>query len=130
VTTRETVGRPDTGSQVEKKVLQCWFVTVCPIEENGRRSPIFKRSPRDSVFSPSHYSCAAASKIWELRATTILTHLWRRHGKSVDDHWWLYQISNLLADRCDTNDLQEATALLYAVVSERGTYDGNADSHD
>jgi len=42
----------------------------------------------------------------------------------------LTQISNWLTDRCDTYDLQEATALLYAVVSERGTYDGNADSHD
>ena len=70
------------------------------------------------------------AKLWALRATTILTHLWRRHGKSVDDHWWLSQISNVLTDRCDTNDLQEATALLYAVVSERGTYDGNEYSHD
>jgi hypothetical protein len=68
------------------KVPQCWFVTVCLIAENGRWSPILRRSPSGSVFSQAMAIVQQQEKSWELRTTTSLTHLWRRHGKSADDH--------------------------------------------
>jgi predicted ATPase len=57
-------------------------------------------------------ACKQSAKSWELRASTSLTRLWQRQGKSKQAHDMLAEIYNWFTEGFDTKDLQEAKALL------------------
>jgi predicted ATPase len=52
------------------------------------------------------------AKSWELRASTSLARLWQGQGKQTEAHQLLSAIYNWFTEGFDTNDLQEAKALL------------------
>jgi predicted ATPase/class 3 adenylate cyclase len=52
------------------------------------------------------------AKSWELRATTSLTRLWRKQGRTVEAHQMLAEIYGWFTEGFDTPDMQEAKALL------------------
>ena len=56
------------------------------------------------------------AKSWELRAAMSLAHLWQRQGKCAEAHALLAPIYGWFTEGFDTADLQEARALLEALV--------------
>jgi predicted ATPase len=52
------------------------------------------------------------AKLWELRAATSLTRLWRDQGKRTEAHDLLAPIYGWFTEGFDTADLKEAKALL------------------
>ena len=60
------------------------------------------------------------AKSWELRAATSLARLWQQQGKVVEARDLLAPVYNWFTEGFDTNDLQEAKALLDEL--QRGIY--------
>jgi predicted ATPase len=56
------------------------------------------------------------AKLWELRAVISLSRLWQRHGKRTAAYELLAPIYGWFTEGFDTVDLQEAKALLEALV--------------
>jgi predicted ATPase len=56
------------------------------------------------------------AKSWELRAATSLACLWQQQGKRQEAHDLLAPVYNWFTEGFDTADLQEAKALLEALV--------------
>jgi predicted ATPase len=58
------------------------------------------------------------AKSWELRAATSLARLWQGQDKCAEAHALLAPIYGWFTEGLDTADLQEAKALLAALVNE------------
>ena len=56
------------------------------------------------------------AKSWELRATTSLARLWQHQGKRAAAYELLAPVYGWFTEGFDTADLQEAKALLEALV--------------
>src|SRR5262249_16235397 len=56
------------------------------------------------------------AKSWELRATTSLARLWQQQGKHTEARELLAPVYHWFTEGFDTADLQEAKALLEALV--------------
>jgi predicted ATPase len=56
------------------------------------------------------------AKAWELRAATSLSRLWQQQGKQAEACTLLAPIYGWFTEGFDTADLQEAKALLEALV--------------
>ena len=59
------------------------------------------------------------AKSLELRATVSLTRLWQSHGKQREAHQMLAEVYGWFTEGFDTKDLQEAKALLEALVRDK-----------
>jgi predicted ATPase len=57
-------------------------------------------------------ACRQSAKLWELRSTTSLAHLLKRHGKTGEARQMLAEIYNWFTEGFDTADLKDAKALL------------------
>lgn len=57
------------------------------------------------------------AKSWELRATTSLCRLWRGQGRVEEGRQRLTEIHDWFTEGFDTPDLEEAKALLEALLS-------------
>jgi predicted ATPase len=56
------------------------------------------------------------AKSWELRAATSLSRLWLQQGKRMEARQLLVEVYNWFTEGFDTADLQEASAVLAALV--------------
>ena len=56
------------------------------------------------------------AKSWELRATTILAHLWQEQGKADEAQQALAEIYGWFSEGFDTPDLKEARELLAEIM--------------
>jgi predicted ATPase len=61
-------------------------------------------------------ACRQQAKSWELRAAMSLARLWQRQGKRVEAYALLAPIYGWFTEGFDTADLQEAKALLEALI--------------
>jgi predicted ATPase len=59
------------------------------------------------------------TKCWELRAATSLARLWQQQGKQAEACDLLAPVYNWFTEGFDTRDLQEAKALLGALLEDR-----------
>jgi predicted ATPase len=60
------------------------------------------------------------AKSWELRATTSLARLWQQQGKYEEARQVLGDVYHWFTEGFDTADLQDAKALLDALLENQG----------
>ena len=87
-------------------------VTVAEAGTVGKAHPTGEEEAEACFLKAIDIARKQQAKSWELRAAMSLARLWQSQGKGREAHQMLSEIYNWFTEGFDTQDLQEAKALL------------------